>query len=952
MRKKLFLIDAYALIYRFHYAFVTSPMRNPSGQNVSAVFGFVKFLYELLDRESPEYLGVAFDPKGGNFRHKIFDGYKANREATPEDIVLATPIIKEILRAMCIPILEVEGYEADDVIGTLSLKASQSGIFDTYMVTPDKDYGQLVNYCTFMYKPAKGGAGIEVWGENEICQQFSIETPNQVIDILAISGDAADNIPGVAGIGEKGAAKLLKEFHSVEGILQNIQYIKGKTKEKIELSAEKMKLSKVLATICREVPIEFDVENLRICNPDVSTLRALYREHNFRYFLQRLESEQIHIGIENCSSQRVQTTSYSEQKRVEASQGSLFDNPSIINNTPPTNATPNRGDFTDITDYKTILNREHNYTKIDSVEALQSLVQRITDNKIFAFDTETTSLDTLQAELVGISISLKSSEAYWIPTNTDTVKKYLEILRIVFESENIIKVGQNLKYDIGVLSNYGIEVNGELRDTMLMHYILDAEGRHSMDMMARNFMGYQPIAIEELIGRGSKQLLMSQVPATQILEYAAEDADITLSLHDIFRPQLEERGAVELYSKVEEPLIKVLSDMEREGVKIDTTILDQAAIKLNGRLSEIDSSIRELSNCSTININSPKQLGELLFENLKLNDKAKKTKTGQYKTDEATLESLKDKHPVVEQILEYRGIKKLLSTYVEALPELINSKSGRVHTSFNQAATATGRLSSSNPNLQNIPIREAMGRDIRRAFVARNDNWSIVAADYSQIELRIMAHLSGDEALCEAFIHNEDIHTATASKIFMVEAQEVTSEQRRRAKTANFGIIYGISTFGLASRLSIPRGEAKELIDGYFGLYGGVKSYMDEAISKAKNQGYVETIFGRRRYLSDINSSNGTVRGLAERNAINAPIQGSAADIMKLAMVGIHSELRRRGLQSRMVLQIHDEIVIETLNSEIEEIKSIIQEQMEGVVDLKVPLTVDIGVGKNWLEAH
>ncbi len=948
MKKKLFLIDAYALIYRFHYAFITSPMRNPDGQNVSAVFGFVKFLYELLDRESPEYLGVAFDPKGGNFRHKLFDAYKANRDATPEDIILATPIIKDILRAMRIPILEVEGYEADDVIGTLSHKACQSGIFDTYMVTPDKDYGQLVSNCSFMYKPAKGGAGVEVWGPAEICEQFSIEEPRQVIDILAISGDAADNIPGVAGIGEKGAAKLLREFGSVEGILDNIEQIKGKTREKIENSEENMKLSKVLATICCEVPIEFNAEELQICNPDVTALRALYREHNFRYFLQRLESEQIHINIESNGSAPVAPTSYSQQKREEASQGSLFD----LDGGVTVVQTPTVGNFSEASDYQTISTRQHNYIAIESAEELQALVEAATALKKMAFDTETTSLDTLSAELVGISISLKSTEAYWIPLKGGNIEQFLEVLRPLFESEEVAKIGQNLKYDIGVLANYGIKVKGVLRDTMLLHYLLDAEGRHSMDIMARNFLGYQPIAIEELIGRGAKQLSMSQVPAHQILDYAAEDADITLSLYEIFSPKVEERGAEELYAKIEEPLIRVLSDMEREGVKIDRDILSEAAVKLNARLSDIDREIRELSGSATININSPKQLGELLFEKLALNEKAKKTKTGQYKTDEATLEALKDRHPIVEQILEYRGIKKLLSTYVEALPELINSKTGRVHTSFNQAATATGRLSSSNPNLQNIPIREAMGRDIRRAFVARSEDWAIVAADYSQIELRIMAHLSGDEALREAFIEEQDIHTATASKIFMVTPEEVTSEQRRRAKTANFGIIYGISTFGLASRLSIPRGEARELIDGYFALYGGVKRYMESSISDAKSKGYVETIFGRRRYLADINSSNGTVRGLAERNAINAPIQGSAADIMKLAMIGVHGELQRRGLEARMLLQIHDEIVIEAPRSEIEEVKSILKEQMEGAVSLSVPLTVDIGVGKNWLEAH
>ncbi len=945
--KKLFLIDAYALIYRFHYAFVTNPMRNPEGRNVSAVFGFVKFLYELIDRENPEYLGVAFDPKGGNFRHKIYEHYKANRDATPEDIIYATPIIKEILEAMHIPILEVADYEADDVIGTLSSKACCSGEFMTYMVTPDKDYAQLVTNCSVMYKPSKGGSGIEVWGVEEVCKSFGIERTEQVVDILAIWGDASDNIPGVAGIGQKGATKLVVEFGSVEGVIANIDKITGKTKEKIETSMDNLRMSKVLATICTDAPIDFSPDELRICEPNAPTLRELYRTHNFRYFLQRLDSEALHIA---ASSERsgIQAQSYSEQKQAEATQGSLFDEQS--NSTPVHFSSPTTGQYVDPkSDYLTIANRPHTYKLIDSEDELRSLMTELSQSKRIAFDTETTSLNAMQAELLGVSFSVASGEAYWVPISTPNS---IEIIRPVLESNEIEKVGQNIKYDIEVLARYEITVQGRLYDTMLMHYLLDAEGRHSLDAMSRNFLGYSPISIEELIGKGSKQLSMSQVPAELLKDYAAEDADITLTLFEHFLPMMEQKSIVELYSKIEEPLISVLCGVERNGVRVDTAQLQGAREKLSGRLAEIEDEIYTTSGSRAINLGSPKQLGELLFDTLRLNDKAKKTKTGQYKTDEATLESLRDSHPIVGQILEWRGIKKLLSTYIDALPELIDTRTGRIHTSFNQAATATGRLSSSNPNLQNIPIRDAMGRDIRRAFVPQCDGWKIVAADYSQIELRIMAHLSEDSALIEAFVMDEDIHTATAAKIYGVPISEVTSEQRRRAKTANFGIIYGISTYGLASRLAISNGEAKELIDGYFALYGGVKDYMDRVVEEATTRGYVETIFGRRRYLADITSSNKTMRGFAQRNAVNAPIQGSAADIMKLAMIRVDSEIRRRELKAMVILQVHDELVIETPDEEIDTIKEILQEAMSGAIELKVPLTIDIGVGNSWLEAH
>lgn len=944
---------------------------------MSAVFGFVKFLYELLDREKPEYLGVAFDPKGGNFRHKLFDGYKANRDATPEDIIYAAPIIKDILRAMRIPVLEVPGYEADDVIGTLSHRACSEHCFSTYMVTPDKDYGQLVNSCTYMYKPAKGGHGVEIWGEKEVCEHFDIQRTEQVVDILAIAGDSADNIPGVAGIGGKGAAKLVAEFGSVEGIIEGVESIKGKAKEKILASMQNLKLSKELAKICLEVPVEFCPEELEICAPNVEELREIYRRHNFRFFMQRLDSEAIHNNLgSRCDAERnIEVKKYSIQKAAqsaEAVQGSLFGDEGVSNSVEPLSEEVAKaegseandrseasgvsqgrvsGEFENAVDFATIKTREHSYSTITSPQALGELVERLRSSGVFAFDTETTSLRAVEAKLVGLSFSMERGVAYWLPVTKDDCEDYMQVLRGLFADEKVRKVGQNLKYDIEILKNYNVEVRGELYDTMLMHYILDPEGRHSMDMMSRNFLGYSPMPIEELIGKGAKQLTMDRVPAHLIADYAAEDADITFELYCHFLPMVEERGAVELYTKIEEPLISVLSDMEYGGVYIDTDVLGRAAEELGGKLSQIETSIMETAG-EQVNINSPKQLGELLFDKLKLNEKAKKTKTGQYKTDEQTLDSLRGKHIVVEQILEYRGLKKLMTTYIEALPQLVSEKSGRVHSSFNQAATATGRLSSSNPNLQNIPIREEMGREIRRAFVAQKEGWVIVAADYSQIELRVMAHLSEDSALIEAFVNDEDVHTATAAKIFGVEPSEVTKEQRRRAKMANFGIIYGISTFGLAQRLQIARGEARELIEGYFALYGGVRDYMERVVAEAKERGYVETIFGRRRYLTDINSSNAVMRSLSERNAINAPIQGSAADIMKLAMVGVSRAISSEGLSAKVILQVHDEIVIEAPEGEVARIREILVEEMENVVKLSVPLTIDIGVGSSWLDAH
>lgn len=957
---------------------------------MSAVFGFIKFINELLEREQPEYLGVAFDPKGGNFRHEIFPEYKANREATPEDIIYATPIIKDVLRAMNIPVLEVAGYEADDVIGTLCRRAASTEDFFTYMVTPDKDYGQLVCERCAMYKPGKSGSGVEVWGKSEICEHFGVAKPIQIIDILAIAGDAADNIPGVSGIGPKGAQKLIAEYGSVEGIIENLDKIAGKTGEKVRNSLEAMVLSKTLATIALDVPIEFNPDELKLSQPNCTELREIYRRHNFRMFLQRMDSEDLHstaicngaqtmkiepqlYSAQKLAEEAVQTSLFSEAPAAEAdssetkgedaletanktiTQPTLFDfpaNPEPVKPKIVEISTPPSGIVIEGGMYKTVSNVEHSYIAITTLEELDALIAKLHSSKFLAFDTETTSLEPLQAKLVGLSFATEPHKAYWVATNDANREDVLQRVKPLLENPDIVKIGQNLKYDILVLRNYNISVAGELEDTMIIHYLLDPEGRHSMDMLARNFLGYSPISIEELIGKGKNQLSMEQVPQAQITDYAAEDADITLQLHKELFPLLEEISSVDLYKNIEAPLIEVLAEMEHNGVKIDTELLGAAALKLNTKLTEIEEFIYNLAEDRTININSAKQLGELLFDKLALNSKAKKTKTGQYKTDEKTLSALKGKHEIVGQILEYRTIKKLLSTYIEALPELINPLTGRVHTSFNQATTATGRLSSSNPNLQNIPIREEMGREIRRAFVADSEDWVIMAADYSQVELRIMAHLSGDESLQAAFLNGEDIHTATAAKIFGVPNNEVTSEMRRQAKSANFGIIYGISTFGLAEQLDIPRGDARQLIEGYFASYGGVQEYMERVKSEAKERGYVETIFGRRRYLGDINSSNSVMRGLAERNAINAPIQGSAADIMKLAMIECYREIKRRGLKAKVILQIHDEILIEAPRGEIEVVREILEQKMTTVVDLKVPLTIEVGVGDNWLEAH
>ncbi len=925
--KKLFLVDAYALIYRSYYAFLARPMRNHEGMNTSAVFGFVKFLRDIMRREQPHYLGVAFDSKGATFRHEMYAEYKANRSETPEDIHAAVPWIKQILAAMRIPVLEMCGWEADDIIGTMSRHACDHG-FEVYMVTPDKDFGQLVNHCVHIYRQRTGGEGVEILGEKEVCEKYGIAEPRLLIDILALWGDASDNIPGVPGVGEKTATKLVAQFGTAEQILQHADEIKGKLRENIVNHSEQLLLSKRLATIDTDAPVPFEPERLIVEEPDTEALAELYRELGFSSLLRDL-------GVPGQAGPAKVTAKTSPP----AAAATLFDDPAQV---------AQQDLFAVESTFDTIDTVPHKYEMVRDAEALKALITRISGAAEFCFDTETTGFDPLTSALVGISMAIEEHEAWYIPWS----EEYVPLLKPLFENTAIAKIGQNLKFDIMVLAQAGIEVHGRLYDTMLMHYLLDPEARHGMNTLARAYLNYAPVEIETLIGRGARQITMDMVPPERVADYAAEDADITLCLHHRLWPQIVEQGLEKLYAEIEEPLIIVLADMERVGVRIDPSILAESGHELEKRAETLQSQIREMAGDPMLNVNSPIQLGEALFGRMKIDPKPRMTKTRRYRTDEEYLQSLAGANPIVDAILDYRGVRKLLSTYIDALPQLMNRRTGRVHTSFNQAVTATGRLSSSNPNLQNIPIRTAEGREIRRAFVPADADHLLLSADYSQVELRLMAHLSGDSNLLEAFRKGEDIHTATAALIFGVPHSEVTSDQRRKAKTANFGIIYGISAFGLSERLGIPRGEAREIIDGYFRSYPGVKAYMESVAEQARTKGYVSTIFGRRRCLPDINSGNATVRALAERNAINAPIQGSAADIMKIAMIRVWNEMRRRRLRSRMILQVHDELVIDMYRPEQEEVMAIVTDAMEHAAKLSIELTVECGVGENWLEAH
>lgn len=920
---KLLLIDAYALIYRSYYALIRSPRINSKGFNTSAIFGFVNILEDVLKKENPSHVAVAFDPKGPTFRHEAFEQYKAQREETPEVIRQSVPIIRDIIEAYNIPILEVPGYEADDVIGTISKQAAQKG-FTVYMMTPDKDYGQLVGDNIYMYRPKHGG-GYDIMGVPEVLAKFNLSSTEQVIDLLGLMGDSSDNIPGCPGVGEKTAQKLLADFGSIDNLLANTDKLKGAQKKKVEENAEQIRFSKFLATIKTDVPIEFDADSCKKQNVNEDKLIEIYTELEFRTFINRFKQE--------------------PQKEVKSGpvQGSLF----AIFSDENTEAEKKSS----LADLKST---PHTYHIADNEEEISKICSILANQKFFCFDTETDGIDPLTAELVGMSFSITKNEAWYVPVpaNREEATKIVARFSPALQNPEIQKIGQNIKFDILVLRKYGVKVAGPLFDTMIAHYLLNPELRHNMDYLAETYLKYKTVSIEELIGpKGKKQGNMRNVPLNQISEYAAEDADITLQLKDYFEPLLKQESVEDLFHNIEMPLIYVLAEMEATGVTLDTSALKESSEILSGQLVSLEKEIHELAGLE-FNINSPKQIGEVLFDRMKLDEKAKKTKTGGYSTSEEVLEKLRSKHPIIEKILEYRGLKKLLSTYIDALPELINKETGKIHTSFNQAVTATGRLSSTNPNLQNIPVRDEIGREIRRAFTADNDDCIFFSADYSQIELRIMAHLSNDAHMVEAFVSGEDIHAATAAKIYNVPINEVTSDMRRKAKTANFGIIYGISVFGLAERLNIPRAESKELIDGYFNTYPEIRKYMDESIRVAKEHGYVETIFKRKRFLPDINSGNAVVRGYAERNAINAPIQGSAADIIKLAMIKIHQRFEEEGLKSRMILQVHDELNFNVYKEEYEKVKEIVLDSMENVIKLRVPLIADYGEGKSWLEAH
>ena len=933
---KLFLLDAYALIYRAYYAFIKNPRVNSKGFNTSAVLGFVNTLEEVLKKERPTHIGVAFDPAGPTFRHEAYAPYKAQREETPETIRLSVPIIKDIIRAYRIPILEVPGYEADDVIGTLATEAGRRGI-PTYMMTPDKDYGQLVGGTVWMYRPKHTG-GFETMGPEEVKAKFNIERTEQVIDMLGLMGDTADNIPGCPGVGEKTAQKLIAQFGSIENLLAHTEELKGALRNKVEANKEQIAFSKFLATIKTDVPIELDMDALVREEPDTEALRQLFAELEFRTLLDRV----LRKPAPSPATADAGPLFSSNNATQAPTQGDLF----AISTTEGTDAAENPT-------LDTIETRPVDYQLVDTEDGIRDLVQKLLTTEILAIDTETTSTEPMEAELVGASFSDAEGRAWYVPfpPEREDALRRAGLLRPLYENPRSLKVGQNIKYDLIVLRNYGVRVAGPLFDTMLAHYVLQPELRHNMDYLAEVYLHYRTIHIDQLIGpRGKGQKSMRDLPPAEVYRYACEDADITLRLKTVLEKEMETHHTAGLFHEIEMPLVPVLVNLECNGVRIDTEVLREISRLFTARLNEIEQDVHRLAG-EVFNIASPKQVGEVLFDHLKIADKPKKTKTGQYVTSEEVLESLRAKHEIVGKILEHRGLKKLLGTYVDALPQLINPRTGRIHTSFNQAVTATGRLSSSNPNLQNIPVRDDDGKEIRKAFIP-DDGCEFFSADYSQIELRIMAHLSGDEHMIEAFRSGKDIHAATAAKIFKVDLHEVTSDMRRKAKTANFGIIYGISTFGLAERMGVSRQEAKELIDGYFATYPKIKAYMDRSIEVARSQGYVETIFHRKRFLPDINSRNATVRGYAERNAINAPIQGSAADIIKVAMAHIDRRFAEEGLKAKMILQVHDELNFSVPPEEKERVQQIVLEEMEKACPMQVPLKADCGWGKNWLEAH
>ena len=918
---KLFLLDAYALIYRSYYAFIKAPRINSKGLNTSCVMGFCNTLNEILTKEKPTHMAVAFD-HGKTFRHEAFPAYKAQREETPEDIKLSVPIIKNILEAYHIPILQVDGFEADDIIGTVAIQAGEKGI-DTYMLTPDKDYGQLVRDNVRMYRPRHGG-GYETLGVAEIEEKYGITSPLQVIDLLALMGDSADNFPGCPGVGEKTAVKLINQFGSIEGLIENSSQIKGKLREKVEAAVEDIKMSKFLATIRTDVPVSLNMDELKLKEPDAAKLDEIFTELEFKSFANRVLKK----------TQKVQTKPTGELD--------LFA-------TQPSDGQEEQKNES----FETIKSVDHKYKLIETEEDAKSLYDYLITKQILSLDTETTSTHPVDAELVGLSFAVEEKEAYYvaIPANREEALKIVNIFKPLYENPEILKVGQNIKYDYEVLMSYGVEIRGKMFDTMISHYLIQPELYHNMDYLAEVYLKYQTVHIEELIGpKGKGQKSMRDLAPSEVYEYAAEDADITLRLKNVLEPKLKELEVEELFWNVEMPLVPVLAHMEMNGVCIDTNTLKETSANLTNRLTEIEQHIYELAG-ETFNIASPRQVGEILFGKMKIVEKPKKTKTGQYVTSEEVLQQLRSKSPIIDEILNYRGLKKLLSTYVDVLPKLINPRTGHIHASFNQAITATGRLSSSDPNLQNIPVRDDDGKEIRRCFIPEL-GCLFFSADYSQIELRIMAHLSKDINMVEAFREGSDIHAATAAKIWHEDINEVTDAQRKKAKTANFGIIYGITTFGLAQRMNIENKEAKQIIEDYFRTFPGVKAYMEKSKEIAREKGYAETIFHRRRYLPDINSRNATVRGFAERNAINAPIQGSEADIIKVAMVRIFNRFKAEGIKSKMIIQVHDELNFSVYPEEKEQVEKIVVEEMQNAYQLSVPLVADAGWGNNWLEAH
>ena len=919
---KLFLLDAYALIYRAYYAFMKNPRINSKGLNTSAIMGFCNTLHEVLEKEKPTHLGVAFDPHGPTFRTEAFPAYKAQREETPEDIRASVPIIKEILGAMRIPVLQVDGFEADDVIGTLATKSGEIGV-STYMLTPDKDYGQLVKKNVFIYRPRHGG-GYETLDEMGVCNKYGIPTPLHVIDLLALMGDSADNFPGCPGVGEKTAVKLINEFGTVENLLSSTDQVKGKLREKIEAAVDDIKMSKFLATIRTDVPIELNMDDLKVMEPDEKALRTIFTELEFRTLADKFLN------------------------KPQKAPAKVDSQPDLFGFFAPTSTESHENP-----QFFSLKDVNHNYKLVENEKDAEDLYDFLRTNEILVLDTETTSTNPIDAELVGLSFAVKENEAFYvaIPSNRQEAEKYVNIFKPLYENPKILKIGQNIKYDLEVLRNYGVELKGELWDTMIAHYLIQPELRHNMDYMAETLLNYKTIHIDELIGpKGKNQKSMRDLPPTLVYEYACEDADVTLKLKNVLEPKLKESGVEHLFYDIEMPLVPVLAEMEMNGVCIDTDSLNETSKIFTNRMQELEQRIYELAG-EQFNIASPKQVGDILFGKMKIIDKPKKTKTGQFVTNEEVLMQLKHKSEIVEDILNHRGLKKLLGTYIDALPKLINPRTGHIHTSFNQTITATGRLSSSDPNLQNIPIRGEDGKEIRKAFIPE-PGCLFFSADYSQIELRVMAHLSQDENMMNVFREGKDLHAATAATIYKKDINEVSRDERTKSKRANFGIIYGITVFGLAERLDIARDEAKQLIDGFFQTFPQVHQYMEASKQKAREKGYAETVFHRRRYLPDINSHNATVRNFAERNAINAPIQGSAADIIKVAMIRIFNRFKAEGIRSKMILQVHDELNFSVYPEEKEIVERIVIEEMQNAFPLSVPLVADSGFGQNWLEAH